>query len=141
MLICFTSKTVLFLNRLSSAGLVYAHFGLEVMSEILSQKNYAATTDCLHHIYKYVYETFVEELDAIDNGVPMYTEGRPKYRISTHLSARIHRLNPEWNAPTVDNNDKLFQKAVSLAGSEFTERVIEVGISTFSYSRIVALCT
>lgn len=107
--------------------MIYAHFGIEVITEILSQNDYAATSDCLRHIYKYIYEGFVEELDAIDNGVPMYTEGRPRYKISTHLSARVHRLNPEWNVQNVDNTDKLFSKAMNMVGSEFSERVIEVG--------------
>lgn len=44
-----------------------------------------------------MYENFIEELDAIDNGVPMTTE-EPKYKIKTHLSARVGRLNPEWNS-------------------------------------------
>lgn len=112
--------------RLSSAGLIYAHYGIEVISEILSRHNFAATTDCLEHLYTAVYEGFVEELDAIDNGVPMYADGRPRYRISTHLSARVHRLNPEWNAAEDTKPDELFSKAMEMVGKEFTERVIEV---------------
>lgn len=116
----------LFTCRLSSAGLIYAHYGIEVISAILSKHSFAATSDCLEHLYTNIYEGFVEELDAIDNGVPMYPEGRPRYRISTHLSARVHRLNPEWNATENTNSDQLFQKAMDMVGKEFTERVLEV---------------
>lgn len=112
--------------RLSSAGLVYAHFGMEVISEILTNKNYAPTTDCLQHVYLAVYDNFVEELDAIDNGIPMYPEGKPRYKISTHLSARVHRLNPEWNTRNPEHPDKLFQKALEMVGNEFVERVLDV---------------
>lgn len=112
--------------RLSSAGLIYAHYGIEVIGEILSKHNFAATTDCLQHLYTAIYEGFVEEIDAIDNGVPMWSEGRPRYRISTHLSARVHRLNPEWNSSDNENIDTIFLKAVEMVGKEFTERVIEV---------------
>ncbi|KAJ8928442.1 hypothetical protein NQ314_019031 [Rhamnusium bicolor] len=113
------------LIKLSSAGLIYAHFGLEILSEMLSKENLIATSDCLRCIYLFIYEGFVEELDAIDNGVPMYSEGKPKYRINTHLSARVHRLNPEWNDPNPESTDELFHKAVELVGSEFKEKVLE----------------
>ncbi|KAJ8925949.1 hypothetical protein NQ315_009802 [Exocentrus adspersus] len=111
--------------KLSSAGLVYAHFGLEVLSEILNQENQAATSECLRSIYLFIYEGFVEELDAIDNGIPMYSEGKPRYKISTHLSARVHRLNPEWNAENPESTDELFCQAMDLVGTEFRERVLE----------------
>ncbi|CAH1983348.1 unnamed protein product [Acanthoscelides obtectus] len=55
----------------------------------------------------------------------MYSEGKPRYRINTHLSARVHRLNPEWNSPEQEPTDKLFMKAVGMVGEEFTERVLE----------------
>lgn len=99
---------------------------MEVISEILSKHKFIATTDCLQHLFLNIYEGFVEELDAIDNGVPMYPEGRPRYRIGTHLSARVHRLNPEWNAADDVNPDQLFSQAIDMVGKEFTERVIEV---------------
>lgn len=68
----------------------------------------------------------MEEMDAIDNGVPMYADAHPRYRINTHLSSRVHRLNPEWNASALESDDLLFEKAMVLAGSEFTEAVINV---------------
>ncbi|XP_018332499.1 UPF0160 protein MYG1, mitochondrial isoform X2 [Agrilus planipennis] len=113
--------------KLSSAGLVYAHFGIEVLSVILSNNKIVPSSECLRTLFVAVYEGFVEELDAIDNGIPMYSEGHPRYRINTHLSARIHRLNPEWNTLESEPQDKLFEKAMSLAGSEFTDKVLEMG--------------
>lgn len=56
----------------------------------------------------------------------MYAEGHPRYKIKTHLSARVHRLNPEWNSVVTDNTDDLFMKAVQLVGEEFVEKVVEV---------------
>ncbi|XP_056646615.1 MYG1 protein [Diorhabda sublineata] len=111
--------------KLSSAGLVYAHFGIEVIIKILEKQNITASSECLRSVYGYIYESFVEELDAIDNGVPMFTEGKPKFRINTHLSARVHRLNPEWNSPNPLPSDEIFYKAMELVGSEFSERVTE----------------
>ncbi|XP_065169004.1 MYG1 protein isoform X2 [Atheta coriaria] len=110
--------------KLSSAGLIYAHFGMQVISEVLKNQNFQPDTDCLQAVFLAVYDGFIEEVDAIDNGVPMYSEGMPKYRINTHLSARIHRLNPEWNYPD-EPTDKLFVKAMELVGAEFLEKVSE----------------
>ena len=114
---------------------MYAHFGTDVIREILQQNDYPIPANCLENIFLYIYEGFVEELDAIDNGVPMYGEGKPRYRINTNLSARIHRLNPEWNAPEPESLDELFTKAMNLAGTEFKERVIEVSLFVLLFSR------
>ena len=62
-------------TKLSSAGLVYLHFGMDIISEILQTKD----EESLEVLYKCMYENFVEEIDAIDNGVSQYEEGTPKY--------------------------------------------------------------
>ncbi|KAI4468361.1 metal dependent hydrolase - related [Holotrichia oblita] len=112
-------------TTLSSAGLIYVHFGMEIIAAILKNRNYTPTTECLKGLFLAVYEGFIEELDAIDNGIPMYADGHPKYRINTHLSARVHRLNPEWNTKNQKPADELFQKAMNLVGNEFTDKVVE----------------
>ncbi|XP_066146882.1 MYG1 exonuclease isoform X2 [Euwallacea fornicatus] len=111
--------------RLSSAGLVYAQFGLEILAEIIKLNKKIPTSDTLDALFIYVYDCFVQELDAIDNGIPMYSEGQPKYKINTHLGARVHRLNPSWNDPTPENEDVLFEKAMKLVGQEFVEVVLD----------------
>ena len=42
-----------------------------------------------------------------------------RYHISTHLSARLGRLNPTWLSVETDT-DKIFPDAMALAGLEFT---------------------
>lgn len=128
MLLLSNGLISIFGYRLSSAGLVYAHFGLEILSEVLKKNSIAVNSSSISSLYNFIYEGFVEELDAIDNGIPMYSEGKAKYKINTHLSARIHRLNPEWNSPEPESMDGLFQKAMETVGSEFTERVLNVSI-------------
>lgn len=118
---------------MSSAGLVYAHFGIEIISEILKKDQIALNSNSLSSLFNFVYEGFVEEIDAIDNGIPMYDEGKPKYKIGTHLSARVHKLNPEWNSPEPDSTDELFEKAMVMVGEEFKERVLSVSVSSFSF--------
>lgn len=49
-----------------------------------------------------MYENFVEEVDAVDNGIAQWDEGEPRYALTTTLSARVARLNPTWNQPNQD---------------------------------------
>ncbi|XP_045461301.1 MYG1 protein [Harmonia axyridis] len=112
--------------KLSSAGLVYAHYGLDVISEICNSHDISLDSASLINLFAYVYDIFVEEMDAIDNGVAMYPEGKPLYRINTNLSSRVGRLNPKWNEPERSSNiDNLFQKAMAYVGAEFEECILE----------------
>lgn len=103
--------------RLSSAGLIYCHFGYEVISSIISTNN----KDMLENIYDQVYKNFIQEIDGIDNGIPMY-DGEPKYKISTSLSARVKHLNIQWNSMD-ENETERFYQAYDLVGKEFEEVV------------------
>lgn len=104
--------------KLSSAGLVYLHFGQRVISQILKTKT---DDDVTTKIYDKVYENFIQEIDAIDNGISQCDE-EPRYSITTNLSSRVSRLNPRWNDPNPDS-EKQFQKAMNLVGAEFLGRV------------------
>ena len=61
-------------TKLSSAGLIYAHFGKDVISQIISTKDEVL----VQKIYDKVYEKFMEEIDAVDNGIPTH-DGTPRY--------------------------------------------------------------
>lgn len=107
-------------TKLSSAGLVYVHFGMEVIGKLLGLPTSDPTTGV---IYDKMYENFMEEIDAIDNGVNM-TDAEPRYRITTNLSSRVGHLNPKWNSKGMDENTQ-FHKAMDLVGSEFTSKVTD----------------
>lgn len=100
--------------KLSSAGLIYCHFGHEILREVIQKE---ISEEDIESVFKRIYNTLIKEIDAIDNGIPMY-DGEPLYRIVTHLSARVDRLNRE---PGVENYnpDEQFAKAVALVGEEF----------------------
>ena len=53
-------------TKLSSAGLVYLHFGHQLIAQLLELPPSDPVTEL---IYDKVYENFVEEVDAIDNGI------------------------------------------------------------------------
>ncbi|XP_057319676.1 MYG1 protein C27H6.8 [Microplitis mediator] len=100
--------------KLSSAGLVYCHFGHRIIKQLIPEL--VDETD-VHSIFKRVYDSLIKEVDAIDNGVLMF-DGEPKYRIVTNLSSRVARLNPEWNSEGVDPEVQ-FGKAMEMCGDEF----------------------
>jgi uncharacterized UPF0160 family protein len=63
--------------RLSSAGLIYVHYGEQVINEILKQldANTVLSDAQLKAVFKKIYTGFVQEIDAIDNGVPQFEVG------------------------------------------------------------------
>ncbi|XP_030565808.1 UPF0160 protein C27H6.8 [Drosophila novamexicana] len=115
--------------RLSSAGLIYCFYGERVIQSILQrERNVQLSTKNLKLAFLQIYRNFISELDAIDNGVPMFEGGEPRYKISTHLSARISKMNPSWQETGVDSEQR-FHTAMTVAGKEFVENVLEVACS------------
>ena len=117
-----------FVTKLSSAGLVYKHFGREIVANTLGL---SSSDPIVEKIYLKVYKSFVEGVDGIDNGVDMYdTDAPAKYSENTNLSARVGKLNPPWNE---DNSPATqmaqFTKAVALTGGEFDDAVKYYGLS------------
>jgi len=105
------------LTKLSSAGLVYYHFGHRILAEQMCAK---ADDDITAVIFSKIYEGFVEEIDAIDNGISACEN--PKYRINTNLSSRVAYINPPWNEKEVDI-DKKFMQAMGVVETEFLDRI------------------
>ena len=107
-------------TKLSSAGLVYKHFGRQILREVLKGDEGTAPSDefvevCYHKLYK----GFVEHIDAIDNGISV-SDAEPRYHVSTTLSARVGHLNPSWNEEqSSDIMNARFVEAMSLTCSEF----------------------
>lgn len=111
-----------FKTKLSSAGLVYKHFGKEVISNAL---DVALDSPKIDTLWLKLYKEFIEGIDAIDNGITQYpTEIKPQYRSKTDLSSRVGWLNPAWNEPAdAQTVDAQFAKASTLTGEEFLGRL------------------
>jgi len=106
------------MTKLSSAGLVYKHFGIEVISGLMPGQS----DDAVKLIYHKVYDNVIEELDAVDNGVSCYpTDVVPKYKVSSTLPQRVGMLNPSWVEGSVADMDDRFARAIALAGGEFVD--------------------
>lgn len=132
--------------RLSSAGLVYKHFGKDIIAHIIlstysnrisdfvSDKDPKEVTikdlvdsAILEELYYKLYDSLILSFDAIDNGVnPYETDLEPIYRDSTGISSRVSRLNPGWNDPRASDpafENGQFEKASLLCGAEFTDKL------------------
>jgi len=128
------SFTTTFPNRptkLSSAGLVYMHFGKAIIAQHLGVPE---DFEEVSVIWTKIYESFIEALDAHDNGISAYdpkaisAAGLEK-RFSDggfSLGAMVSRLNPNWNDPTLSDpveaqkaEDKKFLAASQKIGEEF----------------------
>lgn len=108
-------------TKLSSAGLVYKHYGKEIIAKVLQLDQ--GNPD-LHRLFLAVYKNFVEAIDAADNGINQYnTDLSPKYVINTYLSSRVGRMNLGWTDPdqSAEQENDAFLKAMMLAGKEFSE--------------------
>jgi len=105
-------------TKLSSAGLVYFYFGREIIAHVLQVES---KDQVVEKVFDKVYEGFVEEIDAIDNGISTH-DGVPRYSINTNLSSRVAHLGPTWLDPNPDY-DAGFEKAMELTKTEFLDRV------------------
>lgn len=121
-------------TKLSSAGLVYFHFGREIISELLETNSQQLT----EKVFDKVYEHFIQEIDAIDNGISTH-DGEGRYSISTNLSSRVSHLSPNWNEAEQDF-DVGFYKALDLTRLEFLERVNYYGKVWWAARDIVSTC-
>ncbi|KAI5595355.1 hypothetical protein BDE02_03G132800 [Populus trichocarpa] len=112
-----------FSTKLSSAGLVYKHFGKEIIAKELQVDE--GHPD-VHRLFLAVYKSFMEAIDAIDNGINQYdTDQPPKYVNNTHLSSRVGKFNLDWTDPDQSSKkeNEAFERAMALAGSEFLDNV------------------
>lgn len=125
-----------FVTKLSACGLVYKHYGLKDILPVLT-KGSELPDEMLPIVYKKIYEGFVEEIDAIDNGIDI-AASELRYKISTNLSARVAHLNPLWNEDGgKPRRNTLFREAMALTGNEFVESVRRLTMSWYPARSIV----
>lgn len=113
-------------TKLSSAGLIYKHYGLEVIKDVAKGAGHDLSSRDVHSVYLKIYDAFMEAIDAIDNGITMYESALPpRYESSTDLSARVGKLNAEWYEANPDQ-DANFLKAIAMAGAEMESSILHV---------------
>ncbi|KAH8178907.1 UPF0160 protein C27H6.8 [Sarocladium implicatum] len=118
-------------TKLSSAGLVFMHFGKQIIAQQLGRPEDSPEVGMLH---AKLYENFVEALDAHDNGIGVYD---PKALAAAGIEKRfseggfslgslVGRMNPNWNDPKPEDpaeaqkeEDTRFLAASARIGEEF----------------------
>ncbi|WCJ32446.1 Metal-dependent protein hydrolase [Euphorbia peplus] len=129
-----------FTTKLSTAGLVYKHYGPEIIAKQLQLNQ---DHPDVHRLFLAVYQNFVEAVDAIDNGTSQYeTDQPPRFLNNTTLSHRVHRLNLDWfvSDRSSERENEAFRRAMELAGNEFLESVIFHAKSWLPARAIVREC-
>ncbi|AET40278.1 Myg1p Ecym_5538 [Eremothecium cymbalariae DBVPG len=128
-----------FKTKLSSAGLIYKHFGQEIIRiicPVLSEDSYDI-------LYNKVYKEFIESLDANDNGINNFDaeELGVTRRFSDKnitIPAIISRMNPSWNEDCSPGKfDEQFFKASKFIGECFVNLVESYGKSWLPAKDIV----
>ena len=84
--------------------------------------NQQVDSELVLETYYKVYENFIEEVDAIDNGISTH-DGLPRYKLTTNLSARVGNLNPAWNEEKEVDVMNRFNQAMELVKTEFLDKV------------------
>lgn len=121
--------------KLSSAGLVYKRFGRRVIEETYPDKRFDLLwREELEMAFFALYENFIEEIDATDNGVKQWpqTEGPPIYVKSTTLSARIARMNGAWNEEySPESQFDRFLNAMAVVNKELDDMLVGYVLSSW----------
>ncbi|KAJ5714302.1 metal-dependent protein hydrolase [Penicillium malachiteum] len=118
-------------TKLSSAGLVYMHFGRAIIAQSLSQPQDHPDVDLL---YEKLYTDFIEAIDANDNGISAY---EPAAISAANLQKRFKdggvtlasivgdMNNPDPTSPAGEpqDEDSLFGRASTLIGNVFARKL------------------
>lgn len=109
-----------FKTKLSSAGLIYKHFGKEIIQQVSPE----LSEDNVDLLYIKIYKEFIEALDANDNGINNYSsEAEQEKKFNDRnitLPSVVSKLNPNWNTnPTDKDFDAAFEISSNLMGQVF----------------------
>jgi uncharacterized UPF0160 family protein len=107
-------------TKLSSCGLIYRQFGKDIIKEHLLNvdKTVKSFTDHeIEMIYNQFYNKFIEQIDALDNGINISGDELRYELATTCFSNRISSCNAPWYYGESDNNAE-FEIALKMAETE-----------------------
>lgn len=138
-----------FTTKLSSAGLVYRHFGREVIRTLVKAETAQDPSmpvaddeeDMLDKVYYKVYQGFIEAIDANDNGIAVFDKDTldtvgvsPRYSDSgISLPAFVATLNPRNDESDPDGllADTQFKVASDFLSAAFRGNVLAAALSWY----------
>lgn len=137
------------ITKLSSAGLIYKHYGKEVLNEILGaavermsasdpKKRKLDVSKMVESIYLRLYDSFIEAIDGMDNGVNA-SDAKPAYNTrGMMLQSVVGNLSPNPGEAYSDEIlNRQFEKASELMGLAFEGEVRSMGLGWYVSRRIV----
>lgn len=88
---------------LSSAGLIYKHFGHVIFGKFCAENNFEFDSDIFKKAHTYFYNQFFVEIDAFDNGVRQYSDNfygmiesgeiEQKYYATSNIGYYVSKFN------------------------------------------------
>ena len=130
------SSSIKTATRLSSAGLIYKHFGREIIVQLYP---YLSQNDVVS-LFNRLYEVLIEEFDAVDNGINATTE-LPKFVIGTSsIFSQVSRLNYIKGESLKNETEETFQftKAMDLCRDLFLDVLQDLAFNWLPSKSIVA---
>ncbi|KAI5300419.1 hypothetical protein KEM55_007415 [Ascosphaera atra] len=129
-------------TRMSSAGLVYLHFGKEIIAQHMKV---AVENDDVSLLHNKIYDSFIEAIDANDNGIQAYDSeqlaaaGIEKRFNDTNITVPsivrdMNQPNPDAPASLAQDEDSLFERASNFMGETF-ERKLRFFVSSWLPAR------
>lgn len=122
-------------TKLSSAGLVYKHFGKSIISQTIKKSE---DDEDVGLLWNKIYESLIEAVDANDNGISAYDPDGIKAAGLTKrfsdggftLASIVSSLNPNWNDPAPSDpkeaqaaEDEKFLAASKVMGEHFSRNL------------------
>jgi uncharacterized UPF0160 family protein len=115
---------------MSSAGLVYKHYGREVIRNVVQSllEKYNIQMNISEQdyedIYQRIYDNFILYVDGVDNGVEAVARDvKQIYRPCGHLAQRVARLVPA-NYEKASYDERFFE-AMNVCEEELREQLRE----------------
>ncbi|KAH0543639.1 hypothetical protein FGG08_002077 [Glutinoglossum americanum] len=123
-------------TKLSSAGLVFLHFGKELLAITLKVSQ---ADEKVGILWEKLYKDFIEAIDANDNGISVYDSAalsaanieKRFHDSGLSIASLVGDLNPSWNDPPPPSNqppqgyeDTHFELASILIGEAFMRKLM-----------------
>ena len=121
---------------LSSIGMVWKHFGKEILQLYIDHKNYQV--DNIDVLWREIYHKTIQEIDGYDNGISPVDGGNRNYWTYMNIGSIISSMNT-MNTNNEDDQMIGFQKAVKMFGVLYDIRLNAIITKHIEYQTGVKL--
>ena len=121
------------LTPLSSVGMIWKHFGKEILEMFINSLDLSANEEDIDALHTEIYFKVIREIDAHDNGIMSVEGGKRNFWENLHLSQVISSMN---SIDTSDDNEQIinFLKGMELFNQIFEIKTIEIIRKYYTFS-------